>query len=351
MYGGDHRVAAEALADELVHAPQEVAAGVLRLQSELALGLGRRDQAEQMLIAAAAASGDPRPLWRHAARLGALVDSRQYELFALRQGLLHISGSEAAPLRLALVVRSLRDANDGWAVRESEVGREALLRGVEDYLESEPPQRRWQAREDLAATLARYRWVDLKASLLLRAALWPESGLQRQHPAAAARLEHALGGVADPPSGSSLAPAELAAALAGPRGPAPELSSTALAFVPVDQLQAVRLEIARHHPDPSQRRAVAIALASTGEPAVRVAALQVLLSDFRRAGASQAGSAAEPADEAARRDAVTDLLLTGLAAQGEVTEPMVPGADELMMLVFGLEREPARARPEIKGEP
>ncbi len=352
MYGGDHRVAAEALADELSHAPQEVSAGVLRLQSELALGLGRRDQAEQMLIAAAAASSDPRPLWLHAARLGALVDSRQYELFALRQGLLHIAASDAAPLRLALVVRSLRDVNDGWAVRESEVGREALVRGVESYLESEPPQRRWQAREDLAAALARYTWADLKASLLLRAALWPEPGLQRQHPAAAARLEHALGGVPDPSSGSPLAPAELAAALAGPRGPAPELSSTALAFVPIDQLQAVRLEIARHHPDPHQRRTAAIALACTGEPAVRMQALHLLLSEFGRSPAhpGSASPAAHPAGESARRDAVADLLLTGLAAQGEAAEPMVPGSDDLLLLVFGLEREPDRARPEIKGE-
>lgn len=354
LYGGDHRVAAEALADELSHAPQEVSAGVLRLQSELALGLGRRDQAEQMLIAAAAASSDPRPLWLHAARLGALVDARQYELFALRQGLLHIRASEAAPLRLALVVRSLRDANDGWAVRESEVGRETLVRGVEDYLESEPPQRRWQAREDLAIALARYPWADLKASLLLRAAMWPEPGLQRQHPAAAARLEHALGGVPDPFSGSTLAPAELAAALAGPRGPAPELSSIALAFVPVEQLQGVRLEIARHHPDPLQRRAVAIALACTAEPTVRVEALHLLLSDLGQTrparAASASTSAPDPAREAAQRDAVTDLLLTGLAAYAEDSEAMVPGADELLLLVFGLEREPARARPEVKGE-
>lgn len=357
MYGGDHRVAAEALADELSHAPQEVAAGALRLQSELALGLGRRDQAEQMLTAAAAASSDPRPLWLHAARLGAFVDARHYELFALRQGLLHIPASEAAPLRLALVVRSLRDVNDGWAVRESEVGREALVRGVESYLESEPPQRRWQAREDLANALARYGWADLKASLLLRAALWPEPGLQRQHPAAAARLEHALGGVPDASSGSPLAPAEFAAALAGPRGPAPELSSTALAFVPIDQLQAVRLEIARHHPDPHQRRAAAIALATTGEPAVRVQALHLLLSDLGRSAhavatppAPTSPPVAAPAHEDARRDAVADLLLAGLAAQGEAAEPMVPGADDLLMLVFGLQRQPARARPEIKGE-
>ena len=337
FHAGDHRVAATALADELAHAPQEIASNVLALQSELALGLGRREQAEQLLIAAAAAASDPRAVWLRAIRLGALVDARYYELLALRQGLLHIPARDAAPLRLALVVRSLRDANDAWAARESDVGRETLIRGVTSYLEGEPPARRWQAREDLANALAAYPWTDLKAALLLRAALWPEPGLQRLHPAAAARLERALGGVADPPSGSPLAPAELAAALAAPGGPAPELSATAQAFVPVDQLQSVRLEIARRHPDPLERRRLAIALATTGDPATRVAALHLLLAELGRS-------------EPARRDAVADLLLTGLAAVGAGVEPMVARPDDLLTLVFGLEREPARARPERKGD-
>ena len=336
LYAGDHRVAAAALADQLSHAPQEIAAGVLALQSELALGLGRRDQADQMLIAAAAASADPRAVWLRAARLGALVDARHYQLLALRQGLMHIPAAEAAPLRLALVVRSLRDANDAWAVRESEVGREALLRGVESYLEGEAPARRWQAREDLANALAEHRWADLEAALLIRAALWPEPGLQRQHPAAAARLERALGGVADPPSGSPLAPAELAAALAAPKGPAPELPAAALAFVPVDQLEGVRLEIVRHHPDPLQRRRVAIALASSGSAPTRAEALRLLLAELART-------------DPARRDAVTDLLLVGLAAASDTAEPMVATSDDLLALVFALTRDPARARPEIKG--
>jgi len=336
MYAGDHRVAAAALADQLIHAPQAIAAGVLALQSELALGLGRRDQADQMIVAAAAASADPRAVWLRAARLGAWVDARHYQLLALRQGLMHIPAAEAAPLRLALVVRSLRDANDAWAVRESEVGREALLRGVESYLDGEAPARRWQAREDLANALAEHRWVDLEAALLIRAALWPEPGLQRQHPAAAARLERALGGVADPPSGSPLAPSELAAALAAPKGPAPELPGAAIAFVPVDQLEGVRLEIAQHHPDPSQRRRVAIALASSGSAPTRAQALRLLLADLART-------------DPTRRDAVTDLLLVGLAAAGDTAEAMVTTPDDLLALVFGLTRDPARARPEIKG--
>ncbi len=336
MYAGDHRVAAAALADQLIHAPQEIAGGILMLQSELALGLGRRDQADLMLIAAAAASADPRAVWMHAALLGARVDARHYELLALRQGLMHVPAGEAAPLRLALTVRALRDANDAWAARESEVGREALLRGVESYLDGEPPARRWQAREDLANALAEHRWVDLEAALLIRAAVWPEPGLQRQHPASAARLERALGGVADPFSNSPLAPAELAAALAAPKGPAPEMPAAARAFVPVDQLQAVRLEIARHHTDPQQRRRTTIALATSGDAPTRTEALRLLLAELART-------------DPARRDAVADLLLVGLVAASDTAEPMVASADDLLALVFGLTRDPARTRPEIKG--
>ncbi|MBA3547823.1 MAG: hypothetical protein H0T76_15175, partial [Nannocystis sp.] len=127
------------------------------------------------------------------------------------------------------------------------------------------------------------------------------------------------------------------------------LSSTALAFVPIDQLQAVRLELARHHPDVLQRRSAAIALASSGEPAVRVEALSLLLADLSRSD-RVAATAPDPARESARRDAVADLLLTGMVALGERAEPMVPSPDDLLMLVFGLGREPARARPERKGE-
>ena len=344
FYAGDHRVAATALADELIHVPQEVAAGLLLLQSELALGLGRRDQADMMLIAAAGAASDPVAVWQRAARLAARVDARHYQVLALRQALMHVPARDAAPLRLALVVRALRDANDAWAARESEVGREALLRSVDSYLEAEPPARRWQARDDLAVALAAYTWADPQAALLIHAALWPEPALQRQHPAAAARLERALGGVAEATASTPLAPAELAAALAGPNGPAPEIPAAALAFVPVDQLHPLRLELARHHPDPQQRLRSAIAVATTGAPATRLEALRLLLAEMAR----------DPARDPARRDAVVDLLLAGLSSAdlGERarTQPMVPSEDELLALVFGLTREPARAPREIKGE-
>lgn len=337
FYAGDHRVAATALADELTHAPQEVASGVLLLQSELALGLGRREQADMMLIAAAGAAGDPAALWQRAARLGARVDARHYEVLALRQSLMHTPARDAAPLRLALIVRALRDANDAWAVRESEVGREALLRSVDSYLEAEPPARRWQARDDLAVALSEYTWADPHAALLIRAAMWPEPALQRQHPAAAARLERALTGASEPLTSTPLAPAELAAALAGPNGPAPEIPAGALAFVPVDQLQPLRLELVRHHPDFQVRLRSAVAVATTGGAADRLEALRLLLAELARR-------------DPARRDAVVDLLLAGLTSAAETREPMIPGEDDLLALVFGLTRDPARARREIKGQ-
>jgi hypothetical protein len=336
FYAGDHRVAAAALADELVHAPQEVAAGVLLLQSELALGLARREQADMMLIAAAGAAADPRAVWQRAAGLAERVDARHYQLLALRHGLMHTPAGAAGPLRLALIVRGLRDANDAWAVRESEVGREALLRSVDSYLAAEAPARRWQARDDLAVALADYTWSDPHAALLIRAALWPDPAVQRQHPAAAARLERALSGVSELPASTPLAPAELAVAVASPAGPPPEIPAAALAFVPVDQLHPLRLALVRHHPDPQQRLRSAIAVATTGAPAARLEALHLLLAELARR-------------DPARRDAVVDLLLAGLSAASETSEAMVPSEDDLLTLVFGLARDPARAPRELKG--
>lgn len=338
MYAGDHRVAATALADELIHTPQEVGARQLVVQSELALAIGRRDQADQMLIAAAAASADPRGVYTRAIRMANLVDARHYELLALRQALMHTPAAEAAPLRLALAVRGLRDANDAWATRNSEVGQEALLRGVASFIEAEPPARRWRAREDLALALAGYKWADLQAAMLIRAAVWSDPGLEQQHPAAAARLEQALGGAADKLSLSPLAPSELAAALASGEGPAPEVPGPATAFVPVAQLQEARLEIVRRHPDRSLRRQIAIGVATTGDEKARVAALRLLLADL--------------ADDPARRDAVVDLLLAGVvAATDDGARPLVERDEDMLALTFDIRNDPARARPEIKGEP
>lgn len=348
MYAADARVAAEALADVLTHVPQEIGSGQLAVQSELALILGRRDQADQLAIAAAAASVEPRLAWRRAAAIAGWVDARHHELLALRQGLLHgPRPEEAEALRQRLVVRGLRDANDAWAPRNAEAGREAFTRSVESYLGDLPAARRWHAREDLAFALAEYEWADAEAAELLRAAVWPSEAIARVHPAGHLRLERALGSLDPAEAPPSLAPDEVAAWLSPRTGSGPNLETlgpddkvspiprVTEALCAVDALQRARLVALRRGLAPDERRRAAIALAVTGDAATRQRALQALLAGL----------------EPARRDATLDAIVAGLAAaEARGAVPMVAGEDELLALVFGLVRDPARKRPEIKGQ-
>ncbi|PCC66561.1 hypothetical protein SAMN02745121_00710 [Nannocystis exedens] len=390
MYAADTRVAAEALADSLAHVPQEVAAGQLALQSELALVLGRRDHADQLAQASAAASADPLAVWRRAARMAEWIDARHYELLALRQLLLHgVDGPEADAVRLRLTVRAVRDANDAWAPRQAEAGREALIRGVESYLAEVPPARRWHAREALAFALAEYAWTDEQAAALVRAALWPDLAVVLTHPAGFRRLERAFGGDVPGVTAPALAPGQLAAELApvtplgdprltrgkdmskraGPQGPGEKsmakgagsagqgakdmagggpsgpgatgadgagrgLPAEAEAFCAVDAMQPARLAALRGLSGPARVRAAA-ALATTGDAATRKQALQQLV----------AGLAPQ------RRGAVLDAVIVGLAAApGREAAPMVVSDDDLLAIVFGLVRDPARQPREIKGQ-
>lgn len=366
LYAADARVAGEALADMLVHVPQEIGAGQLAVQSELALVLGRRDQADQLIVAAAAASAEPRRVWRRAAAMAALVDARHHELLALRQVLMHgPSMAEADAVRLRLVVRGLRDANDAWAPRNAPAGREALIRSVESYLGDLPPARRWHAREALAFALAEYAWSDAEAAELLRAAVWQDPMIARLHPAGLLRLERALGGPEPGERPSPFAPAELAAYLA-PRGePAAGVGAGGVAagtglkghvpgdagtgasgqtqalpaetevFCPVDALQPARLYALRRLPPGPARLRAAIAAAVTADAATRKQALRLLLAEV----------------EPGRREGVVDALIAGLAAAtASGPAPVVADDEELLALVFGVERDPARRRPEIKGQ-
>ncbi|MCY1062966.1 hypothetical protein [Nannocystis sp. SCPEA4] len=429
MYAADTRVAAEALADSLAHVPQEIAAGQLALQSELALVLGRRDHADQLAQAAAAAAADPRAVWRRATRMAQWIDARHYELLALRQQLLHgVDGDEADEVRLRLAVRAVRDGNDAWAPRHSEAGREALIRGVESYFAEVPPARRWHAREELALTLAEYAWTDEEAAALVRAAVWPELAVVLTHPAAFRRLERAFGGDVPGVVAPALAPAQLAAELApvtplgdpsapgaknmpektgpsapggkdmsgragttgtggtgrtepvggdmsgapgsgtsaekgaggasgtpagsaitgakdmsegagasgpsGPAGAARPLPVEAEAFCSVEAMQPARLAALRGLSGAARLRA-AVALAVTGDAAVRRQALQQLVAGL----------------EPARREAVLDTVIAGLAAvPGREAAPMVVGDEDLLAVVFGLVRDPARRPREIKGQ-
>ncbi|WP_224195060.1 hypothetical protein [Nannocystis pusilla] len=422
MYAADTRIAAEALVDSLAHVPQEIAAGQLALQSELALVLGRRDHADQLVQAAAAAAAEPRAVWRRATRMAQWIDARHYELLALRQQLLHgVDGDEADEVRLRLAVRAVRDGNDAWAPRHSEAGREALIRGVESYFAEVPPARRWHAREELALALAEYAWTDEEAAALVRAAVWPELAVVLTHPAAFRRLERAFGGDVPGVVAPALAPAQLAAELApvtplgdpsapgakdtaektgssapggkdmsgragtigagvsgaggdmsgepgsgtstgqgatggsggtaragakdmsggagasrpsDPAGAARPLPVEAEAFCSVEAMQPARLAALRGLSGAARLRAAA-ALAVTGDPAVRRRALQQLVAGL----------------EPARIEAVLDVVIAGLAAvPGRQAAPMVVGDEDLLAVVFGLVRDPARRPREIKGQ-
>jgi len=372
MYAADTRVAAEALADSLAHVPQEIAAGQLALQSELALVLGRRDHADQLVQAAAAASAEPRAVWRRATMMAQWIDARHYELLALRQRLLHgADGDEAEEVRLRLAVRAIRDANDAWAPRHAEAGREALIRGAESYLAEVPPARRWHAREELALALAEYAWTDEEAAALVRAAVWPDIEVVLTHPASFRRLERAFGGDVPGVVAPPLAPAQLAAELApltplgdpaapgakdmsekaGSKGPGAKdmsgkaglmgqaatlqpLPVEAEAFCSVEAMQPARLAALRGLSGAARARAAA-ALATTGDARTRKQALQQLVAGL----------------EPARREAVLDAVIAGLAAApGRSAAPMVIGDDDLLAVVFGLVRDPARRPREIKGQ-
>ena len=348
MYAADARVAAEALADMLAHVPQEIGAGQLAMQSELALVLARRDQADQLAIAAAAASAEPRRVWRRAAAMAGWLDARHHELLALRQLLMHgPAAAEADEVRLRLLVRGLREVNEAWAPRNSPAGREALVRSVADYLAEQPAARRWHAREALAFALAEYEWADEEAAALLRSAVWPSEAIARVHPAGRLRLERALGSPEPREFPSPLAPDELAAFLAprtgsgpgsespGPDGKTETIPQVTEALCSVESLQRARAVALRRGLTPDERRRAAIALAVTGDAATRKQALMLLLTQL----------------EPARKAAALDAIVAGLAAvEASGAAPMVVGDEDLLALVFGLVRDPARRRPEIKGK-
>ena len=335
MLARGQRVGARGLADALSQGPQTVAAGILALQGELALVGGREEQALVMFTAAAGASVDPRAVWRRAAWFARLADAREVELAALREILLHgARGAAATAAHQALVVRALRDANQAWALREGEIGRETVARAVDGYVAAAGSGGRWQAREALARVLAEETWSDAQAAAIVRRALWPEPELAGLHPAASARLEAALAGRApalgrvDPLAGSELA---LAAAEPGFVAPA------SARFLPAAALAEVQVALARRRPEDAGSRRAAIAAATSGPPGVRTAALRGLLGGF---------AAGDP-----RRREIEALVLGGLPALAEpggAVEPMVAEAEALLTLVFGAE---ARTGAERKRPP
>ncbi len=334
MVARGYRVGAGVLMQSLSQAPQMIAATGLATHAEIALAAGQEEQARSLYDAAAASSVDPVRIWERAAWMGKLAGARELEMVALRRILLH----SGAPLRThrahrALVVRALRDANDAWTARSSEIGGEALARAVVDYIDRYAKAERWWARENLARVLADERWLDETAAALVRRALWPDAELAQTHPAASRRLELALRGELPYGRTDPLSPAELALV----QDPASIESMPLTELFSAAALVDLRLSRSRLRLDAEGRR-LAVATAVSGPAQARAEALRLLLTGLDRAGESEA------------RRAVEVLVLGDLPAlssgEGEL-RPILADTETLLELLFDLDSraqaEPARS--------
>lgn len=324
MVARGYRVGAGVLMQSLSQAPQMIAATGLATHAEIALAAGQEEQARSLYDAAAASSPDPVKIWERAAWMGQLAGERELELVALRRILLHTSEpTRTHRAHRALVVRALRDANNAWAARSSEIGGEALARAVVDYIDRYARAERWWARENLARALAEERWLDETAAALVRRALWPDAELAQTHPAASRRLESALRGELPFGRTDPLSPAELAV-VQGPAGaeftPMTKLFSAAA-------LVDLRLSRSRSRLD-EKGRSLAVAIAVSGPAEARVDALRVLLTGLDAAGESEA------------RRAVEALVLSDLPAlssgEGEL-RPILADTETLIEVLFDID--------------
>lgn len=313
MHAAGHRVTASKLIERLAHVPEFEAAGQFETHAGLALVAGDPKQAMLMLDAAAAISPEPWEVWRRAAELGDSFDSRDYELMAVRQLLL--LRPEDRDLRRRLVLRQLRDLDTAHYPASSDAGRESIVRPFLEFVDG-AGSASWDERESLINALAGFRWVGDGIDERLGEVVWGEGHGPSRHPLAAARLESALGGKPVPVAAGALGfgLATLTSPIKAPPG---------LAIARPGEAGELRLALARQlEPGPSRRRAL-VSVAVSGDHEARVEALAMLLAELRT-------------DDAARADAVRDLLLSGpLAADlGVRPTPMLSGSQALMSLVF-----------------
>ncbi|HFE44774.1 MAG TPA: hypothetical protein ENJ18_04660 [Nannocystis exedens] len=324
MVARGYRVGAGVLMQSLSQAPQMIAGSGLAMHAEIALAAGQEEQARSLYDAAAASSPDPLRIWERAAWIGQLADARELEMVALRRILLHTD----APARTrrahrALVVRALRDANDAWAARSSEIGGEALGRAVVDYIDRYAKAERWWARENLARVLADEQWFDETAAALVRRAIWPEAELAQTHPAASRRLEWALRGELPLGRPDPLSPAELAIV----PDPVSVESMPLTKLFSAEALVDLRLSRSRARLDREGRR-LAVAMAVSGPAQARAEALRLLFTGLEAAGESEA------------RRAVEELVLSDLPAlsSGESElRPMLADPKTLIELIFDID--------------
>lgn len=326
MATGGRRIVAAAVSEALSHGLELEAAGGLEAQAEVALVAGHVWRARQLFEAAAGLANDPGAVWTRAARAARAADDRDLELRALRRVLLHSPGLRHDPARRDLLLRAMRDAREAWEVQNTELGREALVRLVDEYVSSFPAAQRWHKLDEVARALSAGSWRPDAVSILEQA-LWTPERTRQRHPWAAAALTRAAEPEAELPP---MEPMDLyGLELHARAGGVQEVPAEVAALAAIDELDGVRLAVASLTRGRQVRARTAIAAAVHGGASSRAEALQILMGMV--------------AKEPARKRAVVDWLLEIPAALEpgiDASVPIVADSDVLLRIVFGLDLDP-----------
>lgn len=262
-------------------------------------------RAEQLAISAAAA-GDAPQVWRRVARTAHAVGARDVEVLALREALLLTPGLADEALRRALVVSSVVDAARTWGPGQTDAGREATRRIVEERLAEVPAERRWGERETLLAAV--------RAS-----GLTPE---QRTHLTDILGFAIADGGGPVDLDRAMWSDTRLARAIRERTIATPPVWATI--FADPRRMSTMRLALATHARDWTVRRRAALGSIVLGTHAERAVAAQQLVQMA----------------EGATRDALARLLLArpaAIAPDGGAATSVVDDDELLLHVLFDLD--------------
>lgn len=321
----DGVTSADAVLERLVYGPQVEAPRTLAAHAQLGMIAHRSREAEQAAVAAGATSRDPRAQWIDLMRFADATGSRDLELFAGREALLHTPALHDGALRRALVVERLHDLRRESADLTTPAGLEGFAARLDEHLARFAPGQRWAEREAIARALADEPWVDDAARGQLQRILWPTQELVDAHPIGTRRL-------AADPGVTTPAPFDAAALSLWARG-GKALASPTRAFLDPGRAAGLRRALSRHAEPWTERWRIAIGLCVYGGDADRAAAVASLLA----------------MSEGDARVALVDLLAAGPAALapdervettglGVAATPVALVAEEdvLVRLLFGL---------------
>lgn len=257
----DAKVSASRLADGLVHGTLS-AAESRTMHAVLAL-LARQPALAEQLGIAAAAVGDPRESWRTIARYARRTGSRNVEVYALRELLLHSARFEDDAVRRELVAHSIVDGARAWGPRDTPAGRESVTYIVEEHLARLPAAQRWAERDAVFTAVARHG-LDAAVLGVVQRTLLSEARIAELGSTAAA-TDPAL---AWRPSRLARAARDRKLATTPP---------TVTVFADPERHAAFRLALADGARDWAQRRRAAIGVAVLGTEAERAKAAAELL--------------------------------------------------------------------------